>query len=421
MLDHQRQRAIDAAVRAACDVFRGVVDEGDSRDFVLAMVLLKYLSDVEQVRPGLGDAQAAGVRFVVPEEASFKALHVARNLSGNGLRIDRALRTLEASNAALQGVLQGVHFDVMVLGDEGQRDRLLCQLLDVFAGLGALDFRGDADGAARVCDSLIQSTAASAGKRGGEFFTPPQISQLIARLVQPEAGDAIGDPCCGSGSLLIACNELARQRSEGNGCVLYGQEKNGSTWALARMNMILHGETQYQIAWGDTLRDPKLLAADGGLRKFQVVVSSPPFSLRDWGHETAEADVHNRYWRGVPPRMAGDYAFLTHMVETMHPKMGRMAAVVSLGVLFRGAGEQQIRKRLIEENLIDAVINLPAKMFPHTTIPVAVLVLRRDWHGQLFEAQRLPVFLGRQQRIRQLVLLLGIQLQSAEPQAVSAG
>lgn len=122
----------------------------------------------------------------------------------------------------------------------------------------------------------------------------------------------------------------------------------------------------------------RLLAADGRLRKFEIVVSGPPFSLRDWGYEGAELDIHQRYWRGVPPRAAGDYAFISHMVETLKPETGCMAAVVSLGVLFRGAAERQIRERLIEENLIDAVIALPTKMFPHTGIPVAILVVRKD-------------------------------------------
>jgi type I restriction enzyme M protein len=143
------------------------------------------------------------------------------------------------------------------------------------------------------------------------------------------------------------------------------------------MNMVLHGETQYQLEWGDTLRDPKLLGAGGHLRKFEIVVSSPPFSLKDWGHEGAERDAHQRYWRGVPPRMSGDYAFISHMVETLQPETGRMAVVVTHGVLFRGAAEGQIRERLLQENLIDAVIGLPPKMFANTSIPVAILVLRK--------------------------------------------
>lgn len=380
MLDPARHIAIESAVQEACDVFRGTGDIGDSRDFVLAMLLLKYLSDIGQEQSGLGTERTA--RFVVPRGAEFRTLHAARNQPGNGLRIDQALGAVESHNVNLLGVFRGISFEATVLGNAEQKERLLCRLLDVFGAAGALDFRKDSEDAAQsvalACDSLIRYTATITGKRGVDFFTPHEISQLIARLLQPKAGESIGDPCCGSGSLLIACSQLAREQAGHTGCALYGQEKNGSTWAMARMNMILHGETQHQLEWGDTLRDPKLLDAGSNLRKFDVVVSSPPFNLRDWAHEGAERDIHQRYWRGVPPRTAADFAFLSHMVQTLNPNTGRMAAVVSLGVLFRGAAERQIRERLVQENLIDAVIALPPKMFPHTAIPVAILLLRQN-------------------------------------------
>jgi type I restriction enzyme M protein len=381
MLDLQRQDAINAAVWRACDVFRGVSDPGDSKDFALAMLVLKYISDVGQDHLGPTDEHSDGTRFVVPEGSSFYALLAASLKAGNGERIDKALRAIEEANIGLQGTFQGISFNATALGSVEQKDRVLCQLLEAFQ-TDALDFRADQERAAEAvacaCDSLIKCVAEISGKRRGEFFTPPEVSQLIARLMQPGEGDTISDPCCGSGSLLITCSQLARQSSRHKGCVLYGQEKNGSTWALAKMNMILHGESRNQLEWGDTLRDPKLLADDGSLRKFEIVVSSPPFSLRDWGHEGAERDLHQRYRRGVPPRTAGDYAFIGHMVETLMPKTGRMAAVVPHGVLFRGAVERQIRERLIQENLIDAVIALPAKMFFHTGIPVALLVVRKN-------------------------------------------
>ena len=381
MLDRQRQDSISAAVWHACDVLRGASDPGDSKDFALAMLLLKYISDISQDRLGPSDEKSGDTHFVVPQGSGFDVLHAAKRQSGNGQRIDKALRAIEGANIGLRGAFQGICFDATALGSLEQKDRVLCRLLESFA-TDALNFRVNhedaAEAVAYACDSLIKYVAEISGKRSGEFFTPPEISQLIARLTQPEDGDTISDPCCGSGSLLITCNQQARQISGHGSCTLYGQEKNGSTWALAKMNMILHGETRHQLEWGDTLRDPKLLAADGSLRKFEIVVSSPPFSLRDWGHEGAERDIHQRYWRGVPPRAVGDYAFLSHMVETLKPETGRMAVIVSLGVLFRGAAERQIRERLLQENLIDAVIALPAKMFSHTGIPVAILVVRKN-------------------------------------------
>ncbi|WP_175730666.1 HsdM family class I SAM-dependent methyltransferase [Burkholderia ambifaria] len=377
MLDLQRQHAIRSAIWQACDLFRGV--SGPGKDLTMAMLLLKYVSDISRSPNDLGDVGGDAQRFVVPSASSFYALSSARLESGNGRRIDKALGEIEQANDELRGAFDVISFDATTLGNVEQKDRLLCQLLDVFHA-NALDFRANRENAteavAYACDSIIKYVAGG-GKLGTEFFTPSEMCQLIARLVQPEDGDAISDPCCGSGSLLIACSQLAHERSGRGACHLYGQEKNGSAWALARMNMVLHGETQYQLEWGDTLRDPKLLGAGGHLRKFEIVVSSPPFSLKDWGHEGAERDAHQRYWRGVPPRMSGDYAFISHMVETLQPETGRMAVVVTHGVLFRGAAEGQIRERLLQENLIDAVIGLPPKMFANTSIPVAILVLRK--------------------------------------------
>jgi type I restriction enzyme M protein len=378
MLDAKRKSAIDSTVRGAFDLFRDAGEVGSGRDLVLALLLLKYLSDTQHQHA----TRAIDNPFVVPAGCDFYSLHAARHEPGNGARINSAFGALETRNAGFGGIFHALDFDATALGNTEQKNRLFSQLLHAFASGGALDFRGAhevaSEAVAFACDSLIRYVAAVVGKRGGEFFTPPEISELMARLMQPDAGESIGDPCCGSGSLLIACSEQARQRSGDRGCILYGQEKNGGTWALANINMLLHGQTEYQLVWGDTLREPMLRTPDNNLRRFDVVVSNPPFSLRDWGHEGAEHDAYQRYRRGVPPRAAGDYAFLSHMVETMNPERGRMVAVVSLGVLFRGGAERHIRERLIHENLIDAVIALPAKMLPHTGIPVALLVLRRN-------------------------------------------
>lgn len=376
MLEQKSKKMMDSAVRKACDVFVSIGDISDFKGEILAMLLLKYLSDTRQDPIGQSKEQWTDIGLMVPPEASFGLLFENQG-SGIGHRIDAALRELEEANRCLDGLFQGIKFDSILLGNTEQRDRVLSQLLSAFA---VFDFRKSPEQAARsvayACESFIEHIAELAGKRGGEFFTPPEVSQLIARLVRPEEGEAVADPCCGSGSLLIACSQWARGNSNGMGCRLFGQEINGNTWGLARLNMILHGEVESQLKWGDTLREPKLLD-QRDLQKFEVVVSSPPFSLREWGYEQAENDTYKRYWRGIPPRTAGDYAFLSHMIETLHPSKGRMAMVVSLGVLFRGAAEQDIRKALIQENLIDAVIALPTKLFPHTGIAVALLVFRK--------------------------------------------
>lgn len=381
MLDRKQRDEIRARVWFACDAFRSISVPVDIKDLALCVLLLKYLSDISAPK-GVAIAQhRAGSEIVVPPGSSFYNLYEARCGSGNGQRIDGALHAIAQANLPLRGLFEGISFDATAIGSVEQRDRIHRQLLEAFdsSGLQFGAYSDDcAEAAAFACDSLIARLADISGRQGAEFITPPEIAQLIARLMLPGDGETVGDPCCGSGSLLIACSEHARQRTGGSGCLLYGQEKHGSTWALAKMNMVLHGEMRAQLEWGDTLRDPKLLAPDGRLRKFDVAVSSPPFSLREWGFEAAEQDPYGRYRRGMPPRTAGDYAFISHMVETLKPHTGRMAVVVSLGVLFRGAAERQIREQLLSENLIDAVIALPPKMFSHTAIKVAILILRMD-------------------------------------------
>ena len=144
------------------------------------------------------------------------------------------------------------------------------------------------------------------------------------------------------------------------------------------MNMFLHGEDNHRLEWGDTIRNPKLLDGEDRLKHFDVVVANPPFSLDKWGHGTAENDKFGRFRRGIPPKTKGDYAFLLHMIETMKPKSGRMAMVAPHGVLFRGSSEGKIRQKLIEENLLDAVIGLPEKLFYGTGIPATILILRKN-------------------------------------------
>lgn len=383
MLDQQQKEAISHAMWRVFDASRSAADSSDVRDCALALLLLKYLSDCNRSVRHATAAPAAEQAWFMPDCADFYALHEARHKAGNGQRIDRALHAIEEANLSLESVFQQIRFDSTAWGNAEQKDRVLSHLLTSFE-VHALDFRSWEDAApeavAFACDALIKHAAASIGKRGGEFFTPPEVSQLIARLVQAEPGDSVCDPFCGSGTLLLTCSQFANEKPGHQGsCSLYGQEKNGRTWALAKINMVLHGEDDAHLAWGDTLRDPKLLAKGSqALQTFDVVVSCPPFSMRDWGHEDALHDPWHRYRRGVPPRASGDYAFISHMVETLKPETGRMVVVVSHGVLFRGGAEQQIRERLLHENLIDAVIALPPKMLPHTGIPVALLVLRKD-------------------------------------------
>lgn len=381
MLDANQKSAIATAVTSVCEVLRGSSDMLGYRDVVLAMLALKFLADVQDSPQDMGSVNAIAANVVVPPEANFWKLHASCHLPDNGVRMDAALGALASANVALLGGIQELSFSANRLGEQKWRDQLLGQLLQFIAAEPALDFRGGgpeaAAAAAHASEMLLSSVAATMGKRGAEFFTPPALSRLLAALVEPRGGESVMDPCCGSGLLLAACSQFARQTGADEGCALYGQDINGDTLSLARLNMLLHSELSFQFEWGDVLVDPKLRTPAGQLRKFDVVVSSPPFQLAGWQRDMAVRDTLNRFWRGLPPGNSASYAFLSHMVESMDPDRGRLAAVVPLGVLFRGAAEGQIRRKLVEENLVDAVITLPPKLYANTAIPVAVLLLRR--------------------------------------------
>lgn len=392
--DSIKQDQINKAVWNACDTFRGTVDPSIYKDYVLTMLFVKYLSDVYQDHydnyvaeygdtPELIEELMKNERFVLPRDSGFYALYDQRHEPGNGERIDKALHAIEEANIVkLADVFQDISFNSNKLGDEKQKNDILRHLLEDFARpelnlrpsrIGKLDVIGNA------YEYLIKNFAATSGKKAGEFYTPPEVSELMAEIVAPKEGDEICDPACGSASLLLKCaNQIRKSHDGSKNFALFGQEAIGSTWALAKMNMFLHGIDNHKLEWGDTIRNPKLLDENGGLKHFDIVVANPPFSLEKWGFEGADSDPYSRFRRGVPPKSKGDYAFILHMIETLKPKTGRMAVVVPHGVLFRGSSEGKIRQKLIEENLLDAVIGLPEKLFYGTGIPAAVLVFRKD-------------------------------------------
>lgn len=390
------QDSINKALWAACDTFRGTISADTYKDFILTMLFLKYISDVWQDHydtykkehgdePELIEELMKNERFVLPKKASFYSLYEHRHEPGNGERIDKALHAIEEANGtklkdAGKSVFQDIIFNTDKLGEEKQKNTILRHLLEDFAK-PELNLRpsrvGNLDVIGNAYEYLIKNFAAGGGQKAGEFYTPPEVSDLMAELLDPQPGDTICDPACGSGSLLMKCGRKVVANHGSKQYALFGQEAIGSTWALAKMNMFLHGEDNHKIEWGDTIRNPKLLDKNGNLMLFDIVTANPPFSLDKWGHEEAEHDKFSRFRRGIPPKTKGDYAFILHMIETLKPKTGRMGVVVPHGVLFRGSSEGKIRQKLIEENLLDAVIGLPEKLFYGTGIPAAILVFKK--------------------------------------------
>lgn len=389
------QGEINNIVWKACDTFRGAVDPSEYKNYILTMLFVKYLSDLwkdkrrEYSERYEGDEERISralsrERFVMPENSDFDTLYQNRNADNVGERINIALEAIEDQNKTkLENVFRNIDFNSEpALGQTIERNRRLKRLLEDFND-PRLDLtpshhsRRDVIG--NVYMYLIEKFAAGAGKKAGEFYTPQEVSTLLARLVEPKPGDRICDPTSGSGSLLI---EVAEQVKDADGKAsrdfsLFGQESNGSTWALCRMNMFLHEMDAARIEWCDTLNNPKLIEADA-LMRFEVVVANPPFSLDKWGAEEAGHDKFGRFWRGIPPKSKADYAFVSHMVETAIPDAGRVGVIVPHGVLFRGGGEGAIRQKMIEENLLHAVIGLPTNLFFGTGIPAAILIFRKD-------------------------------------------
>ena len=395
---------IEKVLWKACDSFRGKIDSSRYKDYILSMLFVKYLSDTAADKREKYMVQYDGnidrvnramarERFILDEESTFQYLYENRNDSEIGQKINVALSNIENKNSSkLQHVFRAIDFNSQVdFGDVKTKNATLRNLLVDFneldlrpSELGSADIIGDA------YEYMIANFASDAGKKGGEFFTPSQVSELVASLVKPQENDRIYDPTCGSGGLLLK----AYHKVPSGKVAVYGQELNAQTWALCTMNMFLHGVDDARIYQGDTLADPKTLENDK-LMKFQVVAANPPFSLDKWDagflsnapvddkgkkqeKMSASLDPYGRFDWGVPPSSKGDYAFILHMLHSLDAENGRMAVVMPHGVLFRGASEGKIRKQIVEFNLLDAVIGLPANLFYGTGIPACILVFKKN-------------------------------------------
>ncbi|MGL4191400.1 MAG: type I restriction-modification system subunit M [Vibrio sp.] len=371
---------LEAHLWHAAHIITGPIDASDYKTYIFPILFFKRICDVYdeeylEAMEQVGDAELAKGdmfhRIQIPEYCHWR--DVFSETKDIGQTLKDAFRGIELANPKLHGIFG----DASWTNKERLSDELLATLLNHFnkVNLGVASVRNDDMG--RAYEYLIKRFADKANKKAGEFYTPRTIVRLMVNILDPQAGEGVYDPACGTGGMLL---ETIHHVKENGGdprlLKIKGQEKNLTTEAIARMNLFLHGQEDFDIVRGDTLREPKFLKHDR-LETFDCVIANPPFSLKEWGYDNWSADPYGRAKYGLAPKTNGDFAWVQHMFASLN-ESGRMAVVLPHGVLFRGGAEGKIRENLLKENRIVAVIGVASNLFYGTGIPACILVLRKQ-------------------------------------------
>lgn len=376
------QSRLESHLWEAANILRGSpVDRTDWKSYILPLLFFKRICDVwdeehEAMIAEYGDDFLDEHRFQIPEGSHWRDVRqVASNV---GTALQNAMRSIESAN---QKHLYGVFGDAQWKNKERLPDELIKDLIEHFSALNLGNKHVSSYAMGDAYEYLIKQFADATKNKAGEFYTPRSVVRLMVEILDPKEGETVYDPACGTGGMLLGAVAHIRDRGGDPRTFfgkLYGQEKNLTTASAARMNLLMHGVEDFTIERGDTLRTPVFTNPDtGGLAQFDIVIANPPFSLEQWGREVWESDPWGRAFAGVPTDKSGDFAWVQHMVQSMADPHGRMAVVLPQGALFRGGIEGQIRQKLLDQDLIEAVIGLAPNLFYGTGLAACILVLRR--------------------------------------------
>lgn len=373
------QNQLEAYLWGAATLLRGTIDAGEYKSFIFPLLFLKRVSDVydEEYEAALGesggDAAYAALpeqhRFQIPEGAHWTDLR--RGAKDVGRAISKAMREIERVNPRLDGVFG----DAPWTNKERLPDTTLKELIEHYSEVTLSLANVPEDELGVAYEFLIKKFADDSGHTAAEFYTNRTLVHLMTQLLEVRPGESVYDPTCGSGGMLLsAAEELRRQGEEHRALKLYGQERNLTTSAIARMNLFLHGIEDFDIIRGDTLANPAFTEGDW-LRRFDVVLANPPYSIKSWDRAEWSTDPWGRNKYGTPPQGRADYAFLQHILASMDAKSGRCAVLFPHGVLFRDE-EREMRQKIVGADVIEAVIGLGPNLFYNSPMEACIVICR---------------------------------------------